>query len=177
MMEVAPHFNSNPWIPGWEFSGFVVASGENTLGEILSEGREVFGMVNPKKYNKYNGTLAEYIIVPRDGVTQKPSNISLEDATAATVGCAVVGIAEKADLLEVYHISGEYGIRSKAEGKKVLVTGGSTNTGLATLQLVRALVGPKGKIVTTCSPRNFDAVRSQGADEVSADFQPSCELI
>lgn len=174
LMSVVPHLNSNPWIPGAEYSGVVVASSETDIGEKLSEGQEVFGMIDPKR-PKYNGTLAEYVIAPRDCVTQKPSNSSFEEASAVSVGCAVIGILEKADLLEVDHVSKEYQIRSKAKGKKILITGGSTATGLSTLQLARTLVGSDGKIVTTCSPRNVETVRSYGADEVSLNFQPSRE--
>lgn len=175
LMAVMPHINSNPWIPGYEFSGLVVACSETQIGDKLHEGQEVFGMVDPKR-RQYNGTLAEYIIAPRDCVTQKPSNTSFEPACAVSVGCAVIGLIEKGGLLEVANVSGEYQIRSKAEGKKILITGGTTNTGISTLQLMRMLIGPKGKIVTTCSSRNAESVRSYGADEVSANFQPSCEL-
>lgn len=170
LMAVTPRFNSNPSVPGHEFSGIVVASSQSSFGETLSEEQGVFGMVDPKKYRGYSGTLAEYIVVPRECVTQKPSNASFQEASAVSVGCAVIGIIEKAGLLEVNHVSGKYDIRSKAEGKKILITGGSTNTGLSTIQLVRKLVGPKGTIVTTCSPRNVKVVKSQGADEVSAMF-------
>lgn len=176
LIAVTPHINSNPWIPGWEFSGVVVASSDTAFGEKLREGQEVMGMVDPKRW-EYNGALAEYIIAPRDCVTQKPSQISFEDASTVSNACSVIQIAEKARLLVVDNISGEYQIRSKAEGKKILITGGSTTTGIHMLQLVRTLIGPEGKIITTCSSRHVEAVRSYGADEVSTNLQPSCELI
>lgn len=48
LMAVTPRFNSNPSIPGHEFSGVVLASGHTSIGETLSEGQEVFGMIDPK---------------------------------------------------------------------------------------------------------------------------------
>lgn len=166
-MAIMPHFNRNPWIPGFEFSGHVVTSGEARASEELSEGQAVFGMILPKHYWRYNGVLAEYVVAPRADVVVKPSNVTLEEVSGISGGGATcIGIAEKAGLLGVDYEAGEYRIRSLARGRKVLVTGGSTGTGLFMLQLAKMLVGSKGRVVTTCSPRNFEVVSSYGADEV-----------
>mmetsp|Transcript_60511 Transcript_60511/g.140948 ORF Transcript_60511/g.140948 Transcript_60511/m.140948 type:complete len:208 (+) Transcript_60511:1-624(+) len=46
----------------------------------------------------------------------------------------------------------------------VLILGGSGGTGHAAIQLAKALGA--GRVITTCSPDNFDFVRGLGADEV-----------
>lgn len=169
-VKILPHFNDKHWIPGFEFSGTVVASGAAARDRHGSlEGEAVFGMIGPKLYRKYNGVLAEYIIAPKDAVVRKPAHASFEGMSGISGGGAtVIGLAEKAGLLRVDFDAGlgEYRIVSLAEGKKILVTGGSTGTGLAMLQMVRMLVGEKGKLVTTASPRNRETVRAYGADEV-----------
>lgn len=168
---VIPHFNDKYWIPGLEFSGIVVADGGVRPGESSLEGQAVFGMIGPKLYRKYNGVLVEYVVAPKAAVVSKPANASFEETSGISGGGATsVGLFEKAELLEVGLVEGEYRISSLAEGKRILVTGGSTGTGLSVLQIAKMLVGPKGKIVTTCSRRNIELVRSHGADEVGSDI-------
>lgn len=169
-IKVLPHFNDKHWIPGFEFSGTIVAgtASSGNLDENL-EGQEIFGMIGPKLYRKYNGVLAEYVIAPRAAVVRKPKHMSFEEASGISGGGATaVGLLEKAGLLQIgfdnmYH---DPIFRSTVEGGKILVTGGSTGTGLVILQLVKMLVGENGRIITTASPRNSETVKSYGADEV-----------
>jgi len=175
LMSVIPHFNSKPWIPGRDFSGTIVATGSddgNGTGSnenVLKPGDPVFGMINPKKYRGYDGPLTEYMVAPRESVVLKPSNIKLDAAsTLGACGCTVIGFAELAGWIEVVDDGpGKPRIVNKAVGKRVLITGGSTATGLFMLQFAKHLVGKDGFVVTTCSPRNEEAVRRSGADEVS----------
>lgn len=175
-VKVIPHFNDKHWIPGFEFSGTVVAGGSASGDREGSlEGVDVFGMIGPKSYRKYNGVLAEYVIAPKDAVVRKPKHASFEEMSGISgAGVTVVGLAEKAGLLKVEFNArlGENEIVSLAEGKKILVTGGSTGTGLIVLEMMKMLVGGKGRVVTTASPRNEKAVREHGADEVGC----GCEL-
>lgn len=173
LMSVIPHFNSSPWVPGSDFSGIIVAVGDDTAGQYkhndgLKPGDPVFGMVNPKKYPGYNGALTEYMVAPRECVVRKPTSAKLDEAsTLAGSGCTAVGFAEMAGWIEIKDDGRALTHVNKALGKRILITGGSTATGLFMLQLAKALVGEEGLVVTTCSPRNEEAVRAIGADEVS----------
>lgn len=172
-VKVIPHFNDKYWIPGFEFSGTIVASGSAARDRHGSlDEQAVFGMIGPKLYKKYNGVLAEYIVAPKDAVVRQPARASFEETSGISGGGAtVIGIAEKAGLLRVEfdQAEGESRIVSLAEGKKILITGGSTGTGLIVLQLVKMLVGEEVKVTTTASPRNGEIVRKYGADEVGSN--------
>ncbi|KAK5085471.1 zinc ion binding [Lithohypha guttulata] len=164
LMAVIPHLNNNPWIPDYEFSGTIAGAGAEST---LREGDAVFGMIAPKLFLQYNGVLAEYAVVPLEYVVPKPDSSLFEEAAGLSGGgVTAIGIAERSDLLKVVYIDKQPRIHSKAEGKRVLVTGGSTGTGLVILQLIRYLIGPSGTLVTTASPRNHDTVLKYGADKV-----------
>lgn len=170
LMSILPHFNSNPWIPLMRFSGRITGlSSEKSDGtpRRFDEGDAVFGMISPKASAKYNGVLAEYIVVPLECIVAKPANATFEEATGlAASGSTAIGFAEIANLLTVEETSEGPRIRSEANGKRILVTAGSSGTGINMLQFFKHLVGTEGKVVTTASPRNAEAVREYGADEV-----------
>lgn len=135
-------------------------------------GVDVFGMTDPMSYPKTNGALAEYIVVRRDWVATVPRGVSMEEAsTLGPPGVTCFAYAEKAGLIEVANDGDGDGsgprMVNKGLGKRVLITGGSTATGLFMLQLARVIVGEEGVVVTTCSPKHNDAVKALGADEVS----------
>lgn len=179
LMSILPHFNSNPWIPLMRFSGTVSSLSSVQSGSIsrrFEEGDAVFGMINPRASAKYNGVLAEYVVVPTDSIVAKPANATFEEVSGlAASGSTVIGFAEIADLLTVEETSDGPRIRSKADGKRILVTAGSSGTGINMLQFFKHLVGTAGRVVTTASPRNIDAVRQFGADEV-IDYTEHPEL-
>lgn len=52
---------------------------------------------------------------------------------------------------------------SRGDPSTILVWGGSSSVGLYTIQLART---QKLKVITTCSPRNFDLVKAVGAQHV-----------
>jgi len=178
LMSILPHLNSNPWIPGQGFSGTIVAVSDDTLAqsdESLKPGDAVFGMINPKKYPRYNGPLVEYMVAPRECVAKKPNNVKLDEAsTLAGAGSTVIGFAEKAGWIRIQDVGRAPTIENNASGKRILITGGSTGTGLFMLQLAKMLVGKEGSVVTTCSSRHEEAVRALGADEVSDKCSGRC---
>ncbi|KAK5942963.1 zinc ion binding [Knufia obscura] len=127
-------------------------------------------MTDPMSYPKTNGALAEYIVVRRDWVATVPRGVSMEEAsTLGPPGVTCFAYAEKAGLIEVANDGDGDGsgprMVNKGLGKRVLITGGSTATGLFMLQLARVIVGEEGVVVTTCSPKHNDAVKALGADE------------
>ena len=61
--------------------------------------------------------------------------------------------------------------KKRGEGLDVLVYGGATSTGTMAIQLLK-LCGLR--VITTCSPRNFELVRGYGADECVDYHSPTC---
>lgn len=178
LMSIIPHLNSNPWIPGQGFSGTIVAVGDDALvqfDESLKPGDAVFGMINAKKYPRYNGPLVEYMVAPRECVVKKPNNVKLDEAsTLAANGCTVIGFAETAGWIKIQDVGRAPSVENNASGKQILITGGSTGTGLFMLQFAKTLMGKEGSVVTTCSSRHEEAVRALGADEVSDRCSGRC---
>lgn len=179
LMSLFPHFNSKPWIPVWQFSGTIASVSKATSNEAdpeVKEGDAVFGMVSPDAFLKYNGALAEYLLVSKKSLVLKPATAKLEQAAGlAGAGSTVIGFAEDGGLLVVEQTTEGPKITSQAEGKRILITGGSTGTGIAMIQFFKHLIGKNGKIVTTASPRNLEAVRLFGADNV-IDYTKHKEL-
>lgn len=166
LMAVFPHFTSEPYIPEIEFSGKVTALGNGNDRSIQVEDA-VFGMIDPKIYHKYNGVLAEFIVLPRRCIARMPTNMSYAEAAGLSGGgITAIGIAERAGLLSI--VPSQNGIEtvSRAAGKSILVTGGATGTGMAMVQVMAHLVGKTGKIVATASPRSTSLVMELGAKEV-----------
>jgi reticulon-4-interacting protein 1, mitochondrial len=149
---VVPMFiRTNPSIPEVDFSGRVIAKGKDVPS--FAVGDNVFGTIFPGRHiRQAKGTLAEYVIAQRDEIVKKPDNVSFEEAA----GLATVGVT-------AYFLLSKSGLKT---GDSVLINGGSGGTGLAIIQAARDIVGPSGRIVTTCSGRNTDLVKSFGADEV-----------
>ena len=149
---VVPTFiRTSPSVPEVDFSGKIVAKGSDAGS--LSTGDDVFGVLQPGHHIKLGrGTLAEYVIVHRDEVVLKPSSVSFEEAA----GLGTVGVTG-------YFVVSKSGLKP---GDRVLVNGGSGGAGLALIQAAREIVGSTGTIITTCSSKNTELVKSAGADEV-----------
>ena len=126
---------------GTDFAGKVEAVGKDVTK--FKPGDEVFG--------GKTGAFAEYVCVSEDrGIALKPANITFEQAGS-------VGIAG---------ITALQGLRDKGKiqsGQKVLINGASGGVGTFAVQIAKSF----GTEVTgVCSTRNFEMVRSIGADHV-----------
>jgi NADPH:quinone reductase-like Zn-dependent oxidoreductase len=106
-----------PRIPGQDFAG-VVAGGEKEL-----IGEEIWGTGGDIGFTQ-DGSHAEYIVIPKKAVRQKPKNLSLVEAACVgrTYVTAYVGLIEKAQL---------------REGETVLVTGASGGVGSSVIKLAK----------------------------------------
>ncbi|KAH8548990.1 zinc alcohol dehydrogenase [Umbelopsis sp. PMI_123] len=164
IMGLVPNPYATPRIPETEFSGEIVEYGENVREELKGPGSvEVFGMTIPMESKpdvirnvvKPNGTLAEYVVLNHKLVVPKPPNMSLQEASGMA-GMAVTAI----EFVEAAKLN---------PGDYVLVNGGSGAVGLLLLQLLKDVVGPKGKVVATCSGAKMDLVK-QYAD-VAIDYR------
>lgn len=128
-----------PLRPGHEVAGVVSAVGE---GASFSVGDEVVAF-------RVFGGYATRVIVPAGDVFLKPANLSFDEAA----GLLLVGVTAVHALTKV-----------KAQpGDVLLVHGASGSVGQALIQLA---VADGMRVIGTASPRNFDLVRSLGAEPI-----------
>ena len=152
---------SFPRIPGRDFSGVVVASGDPEGSPLLDT--PVFGSSGSTHAFSADGFQADYAVVPADGVAPKPEMLSHAQA-------AVVGVPFSTAALVV----------KKTEAKKgdtVLVIGANGAVGSAACailevqgcRVIRAVRGPGGDVDTSADPE-LKAVRQslapKGVDAV-----------
>jgi NADPH:quinone reductase-like Zn-dependent oxidoreductase len=96
------------------------------------------------------GALAEYAIVTADNVITRPPNVSAIDAS----GLALAGLTALQGLVDA----------KLQDGQRVFVNGGSSSVGGYAIQIAKT----KGyTVVSSCSAKNIDYVKSLGADEVN----------
>jgi NADPH:quinone reductase-like Zn-dependent oxidoreductase len=126
---------------GMEFAGVVEAVGSAV--EDFAVGDEVFGM-------KGFGAHAELLCLPaRKLVTQKPTNVTFEQAAAVPDGAfSALACLRRA---------------SVGPGLHVLVYGASGSIGTATVQLAKHM---GARVTAVCNTENVEVVRSLGPDEV-----------
>ena len=131
-------------ILGADIAGRVEAVGKNI--KQFQPGDEVFGDISGDGW----GGFAEYVTVSEGALLLKPDNLTFEEA-AAVPQAAVVALQ---------------GLRDKGQirpGKKVLINGASGGIGSFAVQISKSF---GAEVTGVCSTKNFDAVRSYGADHV-----------
>jgi len=106
-----------PRTPGRDFAGMVVAGTSHMIGA------EVWGTGGDVGFTR-DGAYAELLLVPVDGVSRKPKNLSFEEAAAAstTFVTAFIGLIETAHL---------------QSGETVLVTLAADGVGSAVTQIAK----------------------------------------
>ena len=117
-----------------------------------------------------SGAFAEYASVHGDMVFKLPEGMSfavgasmpLRIATAALALFHSLGLPS--ELLDAQQ-------EKRGEWLDVLVYGGATSTGTMAIQLLK-LCGLR--VITTCSPKNFELVRGYGSDECVDYHSPTC---
>ncbi|KAJ5682113.1 Polyketide synthase enoylreductase [Penicillium maclennaniae] len=154
---------------GCDFAGIVVALGSEAIAQgRFRLGDRVFGAVQgSNQSDPQSGAYCEYIRAEPDFTFHSPEGTPLTLAPALScTGIATLGIA----LFWSLQLPGNLDEPSiKAED--VLVYGGSSTIGLLAIQMVK-LCGHR--VITTCSPRNFELVKSYGADLVFDYKSPTC---
>jgi NADPH:quinone reductase-like Zn-dependent oxidoreductase len=142
---------------GCDYSGVVEAVGKD-VRKKFAKGDRVCGFAHGgNAVQPEDGAFAEYIAVKGDLQWKIPETMSFQEAATLGVGISTVGQALYQSLklaLPTEPIK---------DNTPILIYGGSTATGTLAIQFAK-LSGYK--VLTTCSPRNFDLVRSLGADEV-----------
>lgn len=114
-------------------------------------------MMSANSNNHEDGAFAEHIVVNPHIAVKVPDTISLEEASTLGVGVTTVGQG-------LYQSLNLPWPNAPAEKPfPILIYGGSTATGTLAIQFAK-LSGLE--VITTCSPHNFDLVKSLGADVV-----------
>ncbi len=141
---MADHLKGNkPLILGWDISGVVEEIGGNVTK--FKKGDEVFGMVNFLGHGK---GYAEYVAAPEDQLAFKPSNITHEEAAAATLAALTAW-----QLLKHY--------ADIKPGERVLIQAASGGVGHYAVQIAKYL---GAYVIGVSSAKNRDYVLSLGAD-------------
>ncbi|KAJ5997820.1 Polyketide synthase enoylreductase [Penicillium canescens] len=154
---------------GCDYAGTVVALGAEAAAQgRFKLGDRAFGAVQGSNLSDaMSGAYCEYIRTEPDLVFHVPKEMTLENAPSISgTAIATLGVA----LFWSLQIPGTLDSPA-AKSEDVLVYGGSSTIGLLAIQMVK-LCGHRA--ITTCSPRNFDLVKSYGADLVFDYSSPTC---
>lgn len=144
-------------ILGGDIAGRVVAVGKNA--KQFQIGDEVYGDISD-----YRGALAEYATASENVISQKPGNLSFEEAAAVPTSA----------------VTALQGIRDAGQikpGQKVLINGASGGVGTFAVQIAKSF---ETEVTAVCSTGKVDMVFSIGADHVvdytQEDFTQSGQL-
>ncbi|TVY75999.1 Protein TOXD [Lachnellula suecica] len=156
---------STPLLIGCDYAGFVEAVGKDVTKD-LKKGDRVMGCTHgTNEVNPEDGAFAEYITAKGDVTVKIPSNLSFSEAATLPGGLGMAALA-------LYrHLKLPLLPATVPEGLWILVYGGSSASGTLAIQFAK-LSGLK--VVSTCSPRNFDLVKKRGADVVFDYRDPDC---
>ncbi|KAJ5804842.1 chaperonin 10-like protein [Penicillium riverlandense] len=141
---------------GCDYSGIVEAVSKN-VKKKFSKGDRIFGLVHGSNtVQPEDGAFAEYILT-KSGLQMKiPDDMSFQVAATLGAGINTVGQAFKNSKLNLP-------TDLVKNALPILIYGGSTATGTLAIQFAK----PSGyRVLTTCSPHNFNLVRQLGVDTV-----------
>ncbi|EJT73096.1 hypothetical protein GGTG_09946 [Gaeumannomyces tritici R3-111a-1] len=146
---------------GCDYAGVVVEVGKGVTKDF-KPGDRIAGLCHgSNKSAPEGGAFGEYIVAKGDIQLKIPDSLSDEEASTLGVGVVTCGQGLY-QALKLPLPSDEAGVKAAA-GTPILIYGGSTATGILGIQYAK-LSG--FRVLTTASPRNFDYLRSLGADEV-----------
>ncbi|TPX12432.1 uncharacterized protein E0L32_006844 [Thyridium curvatum] len=150
---------------GCDYVGIVEEVGPDADGD-LRPGDRVAGFAHGGNASCHeDGAFAHYIVAKAGCATRLPDGVSTPEAATLGVGVVTVGqgLFQAIGLPLPDPATAEIRPARPAEDPTILIWGGSTATGILGVQFAK-LAGYR--VLATCSPRNFDYVRSLGADAV-----------
>lgn len=150
---------------GCDFAGVVEEVGPNVKKQFKPGDRIACFVHGGNGVEPEDGCFAEYVAAKGDIAFHIPDSMTFEEA--ATLPVAVVTCGQG-----LYQQMGlPWPDKPLKEKRYLLVYGGSTGTGMAAIQYA-TLSG--FDVIATCSPRNFDLVKSLGASKVYDYKSPTC---
>ncbi|KAH7330218.1 putative zinc-binding oxidoreductase ToxD [Rhexocercosporidium sp. MPI-PUGE-AT-0058] len=156
----APGFSHS--LLGVDAAGIVVEIGKGVTKDFKIGDRVAGFSHGGNDRNPVTGTFANYILMKGDVSLHIPPSMSFEDAATLPCGIGTVGLAFYRHL-ELPTLTFPVEEKSGGPGPYILIYGGSSATGSLAIQFAK-LSGLT--VITTASPRNFDFVKSLGADHV-----------
>ncbi|CCF43410.1 TOXD [Colletotrichum higginsianum] len=162
-------FSSPGTYAGCDFAGTVVSLTEEVAENgLLKVGDRVFAAVignNP--HDKDSGAYGEYLKATAVFTWKIPDWMSFEEAAGLSGTCIATACMS---LFRSLKLPGTFE-EPAATPADVLIWGGATSVGTTMIQMVK-LLGHRA--ITTCSPKNFELVKSYGADAVFDYHSPTC---
>jgi len=152
-------------IVGCDFAGIVEEVGESVKSGV-KKGDRIAGVTHGANRSDHeHGCFAEHAIVKDGMFIEVPKSMSMEEASTLGIGISTVGQAMYQSL--------QLPLPSEPakEPFPILIYGGSSATGTLAIQFAKL---SNLTVVTTCSPHNFDLVKSLGADAAFDYNDPSC---
>ncbi|CCF34701.1 TOXD [Colletotrichum higginsianum] len=141
--------------PGLEYAGVVVDVGPG-VDKDFKAGDRVFGIINGSNVRqKEDGAFAEYAVAKAALQMKIPDHVDDTEAAAITSGLVAVGQG----LYQALELP--LPTSPSPEPIPLLIYGGSTASGIMGIQFAKL---SNCTVVATCSPKNFDYVKSLGAD-------------
>ncbi|KAH7334809.1 chaperonin 10-like protein [Rhizoctonia solani] len=148
-----------PAVLGSDGAGVIEAVGPKVKRKDFKVGDKVFFQGIYERVDSYETTFQEKCIAETDIISKIPENITEDEASTIPVGsvAALVGLFQKTGI--------DFPVnRPTANGKGVLILGGSSSVGQFGLQLAR--IAGFSPIVTTASAQHTDFLKSLGATHV-----------
>ncbi|TFY82385.1 hypothetical protein EWM64_g1618 [Hericium alpestre] len=142
-------------VVGCDFAGTVEEIGPDVPAGLRIVGERVAGFVFGAYY--HNGAFAEYVVAEAAPAVHIPDNWSFEDA--AQLGVAPFTAAQL--LWEAQSLPTP--LNPATTPLPILVSGGASSVGQYVVQFAKHA---GLHVIATASPKNFDLVKSLGADEV-----------
>ncbi|KAE8143761.1 zinc-binding oxidoreductase [Aspergillus pseudotamarii] len=142
---------------GCDYAGIVQEVGKN-VKKPFKKGDRVCGFVHGSNtVQPEDGAFAEYIVAKGDLQMKIPDYLTFQEATTLGLGVTTAGQGLYQGLKLALPTN------PIKEAQPILIYGGSTATGTLAIQFAKI---SGYKVLTTCSPRNFDQVKRLGADAV-----------
>ncbi|TQV90537.1 zinc binding enoyl reductase [Cordyceps javanica] len=157
-------------VDGCDFSGAIVRLGDavaRTPGGLRIGDRVAGAQMASQARRPWSGAFTNYIAEKPENLWRVPDQFSW--AQAASIGCAVASSVGMALWWEM-KLPGTPEVPNKEE-MFVLVYGGSTASGTFAIQLLKM---SGYRVVTTCSPKNFELVEKYGAEKAFDYHSPTC---
>lgn len=133
-----------PLTLGNDFSGKIIATGDNV--KHFKIGDSVYGRTKKERI----GTFAEYISIDESTIALTPNNLNYQESAAIPL-VGLTGYQAIHDLIKI------------RPNQKILIQAGAGGVGSIAIQIAKQF---GAYVATTTSRKNFDFVRSLGADEI-----------